>query len=152
MPDLKLAFEISDAFGPSGFEHDVAALIEKEAASFSPKRDGMQNVYTSLPQNTGNRPIVMLDAHMDEVGFMVQSILPNGLLKIVPLGGWVEHNIPAHTFLIKKCARRNGSRCFHFKAPPLHECRRKECARFRWTAFILTQAFAAKKMRSMFWA
>ena len=101
MPDLKLAFEISDAFGPSGFEHDVAALIEKEAASFSPKRDGMQNVYTSLPQNTGNRPIVMLDAHMDEVGFMVQSILPNGLLKIVPLGGWVEHNIPAHTFLIK---------------------------------------------------
>lgn len=101
MPDLKLAFAVSDAFGPSGFEHDVADLIEKEAAAFSPKRDGMQNVYTSLPQNTGDRPIVMLDAHMDEVGFMIQSIMPNGLLKIVPLGGWVEHNIPAHTFLIK---------------------------------------------------
>ena len=86
MPDLKLAFAVSDAFGPSGFEHDVADLIEKEAAAFSPKRDGMQNVYTSLPQNTGDRPIVMLDAHMDEVGFMVRSISREGAIDVLPVG------------------------------------------------------------------
>ena len=60
----------------------------------------MQNLYVSLPQNVGGRPLVMLDAHTDEVGFMVQSITATGLLRIVPLGGWVEHNIPAHTFLL----------------------------------------------------
>ena len=50
----------------------------------------MQNLYVSLPQNVGGRPLVMLDAHTDEVGFMVQSITATGLLRIVPLGGWVE--------------------------------------------------------------
>ena len=38
----------------------------------------------------------MLDAHSDEVGFMVQSIEPNGLLKFISLGGWSNQQIPAH--------------------------------------------------------
>lgn len=43
----------------------------------------------------------MLDAHTDEVGFMVQAINENGLLSIVQLGGWHITNIPAHTVYIK---------------------------------------------------
>ena len=37
----------------------------------------MQNVYAGLPGNTGARRTVLLDAHMDEVGFMVQSVTAN---------------------------------------------------------------------------
>ncbi len=101
MPNLERCARISDAFGPSGYEHDAADLVMELTAGFSPQKDTMQNVYASLPGNTGSRPVVMLDAHLDEVGFMIQSVTSNGLLKLVPLGGWVEHNIPAHTFLIK---------------------------------------------------
>ena len=101
MIDLKTCAAISDAFGPSGFEEATADVIEQELNGLPTRRDSIQNLYAALPQNTGNRPIVMLDAHMDEVGFMVQSITPNGLLRLVPLGGWVDHNVPAHTFLIR---------------------------------------------------
>lgn len=101
MANLELCASLSDAFGPSGYEHDVAQLVCRLTQAFHPRRDSMQNVYASLPGNTGSRPVVMLDAHMDEVGFMVQSITANGLLKLVPLGGWVEHNIPAHVFRIR---------------------------------------------------
>ncbi len=101
MANLQYCASISDAFGPSGYEHDVADLICRLTADFRPQRDCMQNVYAALPGNTGARPVIMLDAHMDEVGFMVQSITSNGLLKLVPLGGWVEHNIPAHVFVIR---------------------------------------------------
>ena len=75
-------------------------MIESSLGGLAAHRDSMQNLYVSLPQNVGGRPLVMLDAHTDEVGFMVQSITATGLLRIVPLGGWVEHNIPAHTFLL----------------------------------------------------
>ncbi len=40
----------------------------------------------------------MLDAHTDEVGFMVQSITATGLLRIVPLGGTRGTTSPPHTF------------------------------------------------------
>ncbi len=38
----------------------------------------------------------MLDAHSDEVGFMVQCIKPDGTLRFAPLGRMVECNLPAH--------------------------------------------------------
>jgi putative aminopeptidase FrvX len=43
----------------------------------------------------------MLDCHLDEVGFIVQSITAKGLIRFLPLGGWIVSNIPAHTVLIK---------------------------------------------------
>ena len=43
----------------------------------------------------------MLDAHLDEVGFMAQAIMPNGLIKIIPLGGWMDYTIPAHKVLVR---------------------------------------------------
>lgn len=101
MPDLKQCARITEAFGPSGFEHGVADVLCELAKPYAPKRDAMQNVYASLPGNTADKPLVLLDAHMDEVGFLVQSLTANGLMKLVPLGGWVEHNIPAHTFLVR---------------------------------------------------
>lgn len=101
MTNLQTCAAISDAFGPSGFENAVADVIERELGDVPARRDSLQNLYAALPQNAAGRPLVMLDAHMDEVGFMVQSITSRGLLRLVPLGGWVEHNIPAHVFLVR---------------------------------------------------
>lgn len=41
------------------------------------------------------------DAHADEVGFIVQAIAPNGLIRFLPLGGWDTRNIPSSKVLIK---------------------------------------------------
>jgi len=85
MADLELCAAISDAFGPSGYEKEAVDVIESSLGGLAAHRDSMQNLYVSLPQNVGGRPLVMLDAHTDEVGFMVQSITATGLLRIVPL-------------------------------------------------------------------
>lgn len=42
-------------------------------------------------QGTGAFPRVLLDAHLDEVAFLVQSITSEGKLNLVPLGGWWGH-------------------------------------------------------------
>jgi len=94
--NLKMIADLSNAMGVSGFEDQVVDI----ARSFSEglgtiKEDSMRNLYIYRKENTGGRPIVQLDAHSDEVGFMVHSIRPNGCLQIVPLGSWVTSNIPA---------------------------------------------------------
>lgn len=43
----------------------------------------------------------MLDAHSDEVGFMIHSIKPNGTLRFVALGGWNKANLPASKVLVR---------------------------------------------------
>ena len=44
---------------------------------------------------------MMLDAHTDEVGFLIKAIRPNGTLDFVALGGWVSSCVPAHRVLIR---------------------------------------------------
>ena len=107
MNPLDMISAFSNAFGPSGFEDDVVAL----ARSFAPQgarveEDCLRNLYIHRRENTGGRPVLQLDAHSDEVGFMVQAIRPNGTLKFVPLGSWVNSNIPAHKVKVRA---RDGS-------------------------------------------
>lgn len=101
MTDKELIGKLSNAFGPSGFEEDVVSVIREALKGFDITVDPMNNLYASLKTNTGTRPIVMLDAHLDEVGFMVQYIAGNGLIGFVNLGGWVASNVPAHKVLIR---------------------------------------------------
>ena len=43
----------------------------------------------------------MLDAHGDEVGFMVHSIRPNGLLRFVNIGGWNLNTLSSADVLVR---------------------------------------------------
>lgn len=101
MINIKAIEELSNAFGPSGFEDDVVKVIRKYSPGVQFESDSMNNAYTRLNGNKGSRHVVMLDCHSDEVGFMVQSITSKGLIKFLPLGGWITANIPAHTVIIQ---------------------------------------------------
>lgn len=101
MINIKILEELSNAFGPSGFEDEVTNVIKKHCNEMIVESDSMNNVYARLKNYDGNKLVVMLDAHTDEVGFMVQAINDNGLLSIVQLGGWHNTNIPAHTVYVK---------------------------------------------------
>ena len=57
----------------------------------------MNNLYARMPGEDPEKPVVMLDAHTDECGFMVQSIRENGSLEILMLGGVIITNLPAHS-------------------------------------------------------
>lgn len=120
MIDLMILEELSNAFGPSGFEEDVVRVIKKYCSGMAFRNDAMHNVYTelkptALTAGTGDsneihekpafssdrRPVLMLDAHLDECGFMIQSIMENGLMSIVTLGGFHLTSLPAHSVIVR---------------------------------------------------
>lgn len=102
MDEIKRIQAFSNAFGPSGFEDDVVALAKQETASFCEvKEDHMRNVYMTFNNPKKQGVQILLDAHSDEVGFIVQAIKPNGTLRFLPLGGWDVKNIIANKVVIK---------------------------------------------------
>ena len=93
---LELIRRLADAKGPSGFEDEVIAVAKEAAAGFaSVEEDKLRNLYLYRNGNTGDKPVVMLDAHSDEVGFMVHSVHPNGTVRVVNLGRWTNSTLPA---------------------------------------------------------
>ena len=94
---IRMIADLSDAFGAPGFEDEVIEKARGYAAGLGEIReDHMRNLYIHRAGNTGDRPVVQLDGHSDEVAFMVQAIKPNGMLRFVALGGWVPSNVAAH--------------------------------------------------------
>ena len=99
MNSLSLIETLSNAYGTSGFEDQVVEIAEQYAEAEklgSVRHDCNLNVYINAEKNSGNRPVVMLDAHSDEVGFIVQAIKPDGTLCFLPQGGWSPYTVPAH--------------------------------------------------------
>ena len=83
---LEMIAAISNANGTSGFEDEVVAAIRPYAEGLGEiTEDRMRNLYIRRKENNGKRPVVQLDAHSDEVGFMVQAICPNGTLRIIQI-------------------------------------------------------------------
>lgn len=99
MNSLALIEALSNAYGTSGFEDQVVEIAEKYAQDEklgSVRHDCNLNVYINSENNSGKGPVVMLDAHSDEVGFIVQAIKPDGTLRFLPQGGWAPYTVPAH--------------------------------------------------------
>ncbi len=100
MDSIKLIETLSNANGVSGFEDDIVKVIYDNKGDLSMEVDTLMNTYLSM--NKDKKPFtVMLDSHLDEVGFMTQYIDDKGLIHFIALGGWVAHNIPAHLMRIK---------------------------------------------------
>lgn len=90
---ISLLQELTEAHSVPGHEDEVRAIFVDELAEcgeLSTDRNG------SVFCEAGSvGPRVMLAGHMDEVGFMVQNITPDGFVQFVALGGWWEHNLLA---------------------------------------------------------
>ena len=99
---LKLIQELSDAPGASGFEDEVGAVARRWCASIGPmKEDFLRNLYIHRKENTGTKPVVMLDAHSDEVGLVIHSIKPNGTLRFLMLGSWNKNALIGTKVLVR---------------------------------------------------
>lgn len=92
---IELLRRLSEAIGPPGAEDDVRAIVRRELESCGTiSYDRLGSVLCER-EGEASDPRVLLDAHLDEVGFLVQSIRPGGMLAIQPLGGWWTHVLPA---------------------------------------------------------
>ena len=96
--ERKLIEALANAKAPSGFEDETVAIMREALRDLCDfEEDGLRNLFIRRRRNTGDKPVLMLDAHSDEVGFMVHSIRPNGTLRLVGLGGWNKATLPGAT-------------------------------------------------------
>jgi len=66
--------------------------------------DLVGNVTARFPGAPGSAPRVMIFAHMDQIGFVVRQIEPDGFLRVERLGGVPEKVLPG----LRVCARTDG--------------------------------------------
>ncbi len=106
MADKELILKLSDLHGVGGFEDEVREFIRGEIEPY------VDEVFTDAIGNLiavkkgGGEFKLMLDAHMDEVGFIVSKVEENGFLRFAPLGGWDPRVVLAHPVEIKTRDRR----------------------------------------------
>jgi len=86
--DLKLLKRISETPGAPGFEKHIRNLILHEVREWVDECsiDNMGNVIAKVKGKDPKK--VMLAAHMDEIGFIVNHIDDQGFIRFVPLGGF----------------------------------------------------------------
>ncbi|MHA1472617.1 MAG: M42 family metallopeptidase [Promethearchaeota archaeon] len=96
--------ELSNLIGVSGYEGDVSNfilnLIEKEGLADKVWIDPLGNVLAKKEGTSGKNKI-LLDAHMDEIGFMVSHIEKKGFLRFVPIGGWDRRILLGQSIVIR---------------------------------------------------
>jgi putative aminopeptidase FrvX len=90
---------LADAPGPPGFEEPVRALVAREATPLasSIRYDGLGSV---IAMEEGSGPVVMVDAHMDELGGMVRRLTPDGFVTMQMLGGWLDQALVDQRWII----------------------------------------------------
>ena len=99
---IQMIRELADAPGASGFEDEVVAVARRYAAPIGElKEDFLRNLYIYRKENTGNKPVLMIDAHSDEVGLIVHSIKPNGCLRFLQLGSWNKNALVSSKVLVR---------------------------------------------------
>jgi putative aminopeptidase FrvX len=96
---LQLLQELTEAHGVPGYEAEIRAMVRRH---MEPVGIIEQDRIGSLVCRQGEAgPRVMLAAHMDEIGFMVNHIAKEGFLKFLPLGGWWDQVLLGQRVIVK---------------------------------------------------
>ena len=96
---LRLLEAYTQAHGTSGHEDAVRAIFVRELRGRTLQTDGLGGVLAS-PSREKQGPRVVLTAHMDEIGFLVQAVTPDGFLRLTPVGGWPDGVLAAQRLRI----------------------------------------------------
>ncbi len=94
--------ELSEAIGVSGNEDAVRKIILDAIKDHvdSIRIDAMGSITAIKKGTDSSRPRVMLDAHMDEIGFMITGFDSNGLIHFTAIGGVDDRILPGLRLLI----------------------------------------------------
>ncbi|MFL7870576.1 MAG: M42 family metallopeptidase [Anaerolineales bacterium] len=101
---LKLLEKLCNACAVSGDEGEVRKIVLEEVKPFADevKVDALGNVLVTRLGGGKNRPRVMLDAHMDEVGFILVSDEGDGLYRFETVGGIDARHLVGKPVLVGK--------------------------------------------------
>ena len=92
---VELLQTLTQADAVPGHETEVLEIFRSRLAGVGTIGfDRLGSIYCSKPGKNGE-PRVLLDSHVDEVGFIVQRVTAAGLVQFLPLGGWWPHTLLA---------------------------------------------------------
>lgn len=93
--------ELTAIAGVSGSEMSIAKTAEKLLAPFCDSVEIKQgNVIGTLGKRESEKPHVLLDAHMDQIGFLVTAITEDGFVHVGNAGGLDFRLMPAQRVLL----------------------------------------------------
>jgi endoglucanase len=107
--------------GPSGFEQAAARVWRDEAASFADEvdRDVLGNSYAGLRHQHG--PVVVIEGHIDEIGFLITYVDDDGFIWFDRIGGWDDQVVVGQRVVIATEAGHIrgviGKKAAHLLAP-----------------------------------
>ena len=121
MINVELLIKTCETAGAPGFENRVRELVLSNIKSHvdSIEIDNMGNVI-ALKKGKSDAKKVMIGAHMDEIGFIVTHIDPNGFVKFHPLGGFDPKTLTSQRVIIhgkKDIIGVMGSKPIHVMTP-----------------------------------
>lgn len=87
---LNLLKELTETPGVSGYEGPVRSIVRKYLGKYGNLTQDKIGSVICKQAGITEKPRIMLAGHMDEIGFMVKQITPEGFLKFLPLGGWFD--------------------------------------------------------------
>ncbi len=97
----KLIQELTDAHGVSGFEEEATMVMKNHIKGADEVSFDKLGSLIAKHKGKSDRPRVMIAGHIDEIGFIVKEITPEGYIKFLPLGGWWGHVALAQRVIIK---------------------------------------------------
>ncbi|NJO86792.1 MAG: M42 family metallopeptidase [Lewinella sp.] len=100
MIDVALLKRICEAPGVSGFEQRIRALVLQEVKDLVDEVE-VDNLGNVLAIRRGRQPKrVMVAAHLDEIGFIVNHIDDEGFIRFLPLGGFDPKTLTAQRVIV----------------------------------------------------
>lgn len=87
MNTQRLLEKLCAAFGPSGGEGGVNAVIKKIFSDKKTATDAAGNLAVEIEPRKAGAPVIMLTAHTDEISFMVNDVNSDGTLSLATVGG-----------------------------------------------------------------
>jgi len=118
--NIKLLKEICEVPGVPGYEQPIREVVLREVKKLADNVtvDNMGNV-TAFRKGKKNKK-VMIAAHMDEIGFIVNYVDENGFLNFIPLGGFDPKTLTAQRVVVhgkKPVVGVMGSKPIHVMSP-----------------------------------
>ncbi len=101
---IKLLGRLCDAVSVSGDENEVRKIVIEEVKPYADefKVDALGNLLVTKKGRGGKRLRVMLDAHMDEVGFMLVAEDGEGIYEFRTIGGIDARNLAGKQVVVGK--------------------------------------------------
>jgi endoglucanase len=97
----KLLKDLTETSGVPGYETPIRAMIKKYLENYGELTQDKIGSVICCKTGTSEKPRIMLAGHMDEIGFMVKQITPEGFIKFLPLGGWFDQVLLGQRVIIQ---------------------------------------------------